>query len=125
MRNITRYPNRALTLVVASAAMLGMAATLTACGSSTQAGAGSSQSQSSGDQDVQKELKKLNTLMDKAFVLKSDTSEDQVSNPATIKDLDTYYKSIDPNKLTTVKQVKQTEAKLTAAMKKVQDSVKK
>ncbi len=47
--------------------------------------------------------------MDKAFVLKSDTSEDQVSNPATIKDLDTYYKSIDPNKLTTVKQVKQTE----------------
>lgn len=122
MRNITRHPNRALTLVVASAAMLGMAATLTAC-SSTQAGAGSSQS--SGDQDVQKELKKLNTLMDKAFVLKSDTSEDQVSDPETIKDLDTYYKSIDPNKLKTVKQVKQTEAKLTAAMKKVQDSVKK
>lgn len=124
MRHITRHPNRALTLVVASAAMLGMAATLTAC-SSTQTSAGSSQSQSSGDQDVQKELKKLNTLMDKAFVLKSDTSEDQVSDPGTIKDLDTYYKSIDPNKLKTVDQVKQTEAKLTAAMKKVQDSVKK
>jgi 3-keto-L-gulonate-6-phosphate decarboxylase len=120
----THHFSRGLTAIVATAALLGMAPTLTACGG-TQSGTGSSQSQTTGDADVQKELKKLNALMDKAFVLKTSTDADTLGDPKTLTELDKVYKAIDPNKLDTVDKVKKTESKLSAAMKKVEESAKK
>ncbi len=125
MQQNTHRPRRALTAFLAAAALLGMAPTLTACGG-TQSGSGSaSQSQTTGDADVQKELKQLNALMDKAFVLKTSTDADTLSDPKTLTELDKVYKAIDPNKLDTVDKVKKTESRLSAAMKKVEQSAKK